>query len=248
DTPAARHAQSSAHQAAPAVGRRSGVGVRPMTDKGITMRARILTIAISTACLGLAFAPMVGAQDARAVAVNGVVAFDTVLDAPAMQLRVTGPGAFLREVLFVKGEPLSLPVSADAWPDGQYRFEIWPINGVATRKGASFPPAGGESGSVTGAFRVASGSIIVPEGHSETDDADGGATRDQVVADDLIVQSSLCVGFDCVNNENFGFDTIRLKENNTRIKFEDTSTGTYPSNDWQLTANDSTSGGLNRFS
>src|SRR5690606_21971479 len=56
------------------------------------------------------------------------------------------------------------------------------------------------------------------------------------------------VGFDCVNNESFGFDTIRLKENNIRIKFEDTSTGTYPSNDWQLTANDSTSGGLNRFS
>jgi len=24
---------------------------------------------------------------------------------------------------------------------------------------------------------------------------------------------------DCVNNESFGFDTLRLKENNTRIKF-----------------------------
>jgi len=44
---------------------------------------------------------------------------------------------------------------------------------------------------------------------------------DQVIPDDLIVQGSLCVGFDCVNNENFGFDTIRLKENNTRIKFDD---------------------------
>ena len=48
---------------------------------------------------------------------------------------------------------------------------------------------------------------------------------DQVIPDDLIVQGSLCVGFDCVNNESFGFDTIRLKENNTRIKFEDTSVG-----------------------
>ncbi|MFN0123562.1 MAG: tail fiber domain-containing protein [Blastocatellia bacterium] len=72
---------------------------------------------------------------------------------------------------------------------------------------------------------------------------------DQVVADDQIVQGSLCVGFDCVNNENFGFDTIRLKENNTRIKFEDTSASAgFPSNDWQLTANDSASGGLNKFS
>ena len=72
---------------------------------------------------------------------------------------------------------------------------------------------------------------------------------DQVIPDDLIVQGSACVGLDCVNNESFGFDTIRLKENNTRIKFEDTSTGAgFPSTDWQLTANDSASGGSNKFS
>jgi hypothetical protein len=71
---------------------------------------------------------------------------------------------------------------------------------------------------------------------------------DQVIPDDLIVQQSLCVGFDCVNNESFGFDTIRLKENSTRIKFEDTSVGSFPANDWQLTANDSASGGANKFS
>ena len=73
--------------------------------------------------------------------------------------------------------------------------------------------------------------------------------QDVVTADDEIIQGSLCVGLDCVNNESFGFDTIRLKENNTRIKFEDTSTSTgFPSTDWQLTANDSASGGANKFS
>ncbi len=72
---------------------------------------------------------------------------------------------------------------------------------------------------------------------------------DVVNADDFIVQGSLCVGLDCVNNESFGFDTIRLKENNTRIKFDDTSTSAgFPNNDWQLTANDSASGGQNKFS
>src|SRR5882757_5622856 len=77
----------------------------------------------------------------------------------------------------------------------------------------------------------------------------GSAWADNVIADDLIVQGSACVGLDCVNNESFGFDTIRLKENNTRIKFDDTSTGAgFPNNDWQLTANDSASGGLNKFS
>src|SRR5690606_2157956 len=52
----------------------------------------------------------------------------------------------------------------------------------------------------------------------------------------------------CVNNESFSFDTIRLKEHNTRSKVEDTSTGTFPSTDWQLPANDSASGGANRLS
>ncbi len=70
--------------------------------------------------------------------------------------------------------------------------------------------------------------------------------KDQVIADDLIVQGSACVGLDCINNENFGFDTLRLKENNTRINFEDTSTtGSFPTNDWEITANDSANGGLN---
>ena len=72
--------------------------------------------------------------------------------------------------------------------------------------------------------------------------------NDQVIPDDLIVQGSICAGFDCVNNESFGFDTIRLKENNLRIKFEDTSVGSFPTNDWQLTANDSASGGSSKFS
>jgi hypothetical protein len=72
---------------------------------------------------------------------------------------------------------------------------------------------------------------------------------DVVTPDDVIIQGSACIGLDCVNNESFGFDTIRMKENNTRIKFDDTSTSTgFPNHDWQLTANDSASGGANKFS
>ena len=69
---------------------------------------------------------------------------------------------------------------------------------------------------------------------------------DQVIADDLIVQGSICAGLDCVNNEDFGFDTIRVKENNTRIQFDDTSTSAgFPTENWQIRANDSGSGGTN---
>jgi hypothetical protein len=72
---------------------------------------------------------------------------------------------------------------------------------------------------------------------------------DQVILDDLIVVGSNCVGQDCVNGESFGFDTIRVKENNLRIKFQDTSSSaSFPTNDWQLTANDSSNGGANKFS
>jgi hypothetical protein len=77
----------------------------------------------------------------------------------------------------------------------------------------------------------------------------GSPALGQLFNTDVIVQGSLCVGIDCVNGENFGYDTLRLKENNVRIKFEDTSgTGTFPTNDWELTANDSSNGGAERFS
>lgn len=77
----------------------------------------------------------------------------------------------------------------------------------------------------------------------------GAASADVVHLDDVIIDGSLCVGQDCVNGEAFGFDTIRLKENNVRIKFDDTSaSASFPNRDWQLTANDSANGGANKFS
>lgn len=72
--------------------------------------------------------------------------------------------------------------------------------------------------------------------------------KDQVISNDLIVQGSFAVGTDAVNNENFGFNTIVLKENNLRIKFWDTSnSGSFPSTDWSLVANESANGGQNYF-
>ena len=74
-------------------------------------------------------------------------------------------------------------------------------------------------------------------------------SRAQTFTTDLIVQGSACVGLDCTSSESFGFETLRLKENNLRIKFLDTSaSASFPDVDWQLTANDSTNGGANRFS
>lgn len=75
------------------------------------------------------------------------------------------------------------------------------------------------------------------------------AIADQVILDDLVVDGSICAGMDCVNGESFGFDTLRLKENNLRIKAQDTSaSASFPTNDWQITFNDSSNGGANKFS
>ncbi len=72
----------------------------------------------------------------------------------------------------------------------------------------------------------------------------GGVSADVVINDDHIVSGSQCVGLDCVNGESFGFDTLRLKENNLRIHFDDTSTSaSFPKNDWRIVANDSSNGG-----
>jgi hypothetical protein len=72
--------------------------------------------------------------------------------------------------------------------------------------------------------------------------------KDVCYADDLIVDGSLCVGFDCTCGYSFGFDTIVLKENNLRIFFDDTSTAaSFPRNDWRIIINDSANGGASYF-
>lgn len=119
----------------------------------------------------------------------------------------------------------------------------------------------------SGAFMVLHGSFVSPDQKEPANKAVVAASTtsasattgnphgtpihamDNVIADDLIVQGSECIGFDCVDGESFGFDTLRLKENNLRIDFVDTSTSAgYPTTDWVLEANDTASGGANRFS
>lgn len=64
---------------------------------------------------------------------------------------------------------------------------------------------------------------------------------------DGIIRFSACVGGDCPDSPAFGSDTLRLQENNLRIHFDDTSTGSFPGNDWRLVANSSLNGGPNFF-
>lgn len=66
----------------------------------------------------------------------------------------------------------------------------------------------------------------------------------EVILDDLVVIGSECVGFDCINDQEFSFTTLLLKENNLRVFFHDTSTSAaFPTNDWEIIANDSANEG-----
>jgi hypothetical protein len=67
-------------------------------------------------------------------------------------------------------------------------------------------------------------------------------------SDFVSAAGGLCGGADCTSTESMGAATIKAKANNVRIKFEDTSTlSGFPGTDWQLSANDTFSGGANKF-
>ncbi len=175
------------------------------------------------------------------------------VSAGSFTLRVAGPtGVFLAKT-FPGGKTPRFEVSdlAGSCPDGIYTWELRasPQGAPAVRGDETgVPPAGApEALSQSGHFRVLGGSILVPAAKEPR----LAGPLDVVHADDVIVTGSLCIGYDCATDgsEDFGFDTIKMKENNLQIFFDDTSTTAgFPANDWRLIANDSASGGGNYFS
>lgn len=171
------------------------------------------------------------------------------------QLTLSGPdGLYLRRD-FAAGEPVTIAL-ADLPSQGQFKSELvlQPIVAEAVlqqrRSGElATKRATDASNSLVANFSLINGELPTDADGEETRD-DGGVTPDaQVIADDLVVQGSTCTGFDCFNGESFGFDTLRLKENNLRIHFDDTSnSATFPNFDWRIEVNDTSNGGMNRFS
>ena len=186
---------------------------------------------------------------------------------------VSGPNDVYFRLSFSGDELPNIPLydqNGQPLPDGQYAWELATSPRLSSGARAALqasrnqlkvgslgsPAAGGRT--FTGYFRVLRGQFVSSEA-SEESRGQGGAlekasdqdqpTRDQQILDDLIVDGSICVGQDCNNGESFGFDTIRLKENNLRIRAQDTSnSASFPTRDWQITFNDSSNGGANKFS
>lgn len=219
------------------------------------MRTLLLAIA---AALALAATPRVAPASAAPLA----IALDARADALALSasgptgpvsVALTGPDE-RRIELDLPSLPASLRWTALALADGAWIVEVRaaPPGALVRRAGTEAAAAAtARSGaSASGRVVLAGGVPITPRTEARATVASTSIPRakDQVVADDQIVQGSVCSGFDCINNETFGDDTIRLKENNLRIAFDDTSASVgAPARDWQLTANSSSSGGQSYF-
>ncbi len=147
--------------------------------------------------------------------------------------------------------------AAQATLDGDYVYELSLVPPISdeeaverARLRALEYDSGSEGRSVSalpktsGTFRIADGVIV---GAGSTTPERGATTKDVLHYDDVIVTGSLCIGFDCINGESFGYCTEKLKENNLQLCFEDTSIGTFPTRDWKIQINDSTSGGSDYF-
>ncbi len=185
----------------------------------------------------------------------GRLDFEPNNSADAMTLTVSGANGAYYRASHAPGDPPSFALvdnDGNSFPDGAASYELQVNPDAGVRGDVKGAPE--EGASQSGGFSVVDGAIVLSAGggggpNGDSDPSDGPALEDQVILDDLIVDGSICAGQDCVNGESFGFDTIRIKENNLRIRAVDTSsTSSFPSNDWQLTFNDSSNGGKNKFS
>ncbi len=186
-------------------------------------------------------------------------------------LTVSGPGgAYLRQE-FPSGMYPSFGLfdeAGAAMPDGLYKWELTLIPNVDSSMSARMAEAraAGQDGlevlapersRQTGFFSIAEGSFVSTD-VAEPDPAaasGSGESRTSIPGDpqglvlsisDGVIRNSLCVGFDCPNSPTFSDSTILMMENNTRIKFGDTSsTASFPRNDWEIEANSNVNGGAN---
>ena len=179
------------------------------------------------------------------------VEFDRAVAPAAFLLTVSTPSGAVIEEIFDGSETPAFDLSRNygvPMTDGQYTYELKALPYTRASRTADEASRGATVSSTytmaqSGSFQAVGGNLVLPDSAGEP------VPIDNVIVDDEIVQGSLCVGTDCVNGESFGFDAIRLKENNLRIHFDDTSaTSGFPANDWRITVNDTATGGLSYFS
>jgi hypothetical protein len=159
----------------------------------------------------------------------------TMLDAPSTVLSVQRPdGEVITETFGAGRNPL---LRLDGLADGMYSYELR----VSQTDAAPLVQSG--------TFTIANGAVVSPDAIERALTARPlKPVANTFFTDDVSAQGGVCAGLDCTSAESYGFASAKLKENNTRLKFEDTSaTAGFATTDWQLSANDTFSGGANKF-
>ena len=213
---------------------------------------------------------------ARMQVFDNFVGWEEVAHFQSVNLRISGPDGMYFERTFSQEDSIYFDLTTISAPDGTYHWELRaaPILSEEVRDWLAYAQETGDeeilrelrrSGHLpdrasvdSGAFTVVDGTVVNPDiagtekgmaspGYSFRSPSDL-SPADFVHTDDVIIPASACVGFDCIDGESFGWDTLRLKENNLRIDFTDTSSSySFPTQDWTLVANDEADGGANYF-
>src|SRR3954453_4320260 len=170
-------------------------------------------------------------QPARLVSTGRAIEWRSAAEPAAALLSVQRPdGEVMTETFAAGSNPM---LRLDGLADGMYSYEL--------RSGQA------DSASIvqSGSFTIANGAIVSPAAIEHRNLRPAPQT---LFTDDVSAKGGVCAGADCVSPESYGLATAKLKANNTRLKFEDTSTSVgFPTTDWQLSANDTFSGGMNKF-
>ena len=243
------------------------------------MATRTVLILILAGLLALATAPALAGEAITDLATGPTsITFSPKVDYASVVLTVSGPGETSLRYELSAGQVPAINLrdrAGNLLADGSYTWELRlnPLIDADTRAALAAARLRDDTSIVdtlrqqgrlpaeplvqSGTFTILDGLVVAPD-QEETSLA-AGVSRDgkdlsslaeeTTISGDLSVYNSLCVGFDCLASETYGFDTIRLKENSLRIHFDDTSTlSGFPNRDWRLVANDSGSGGANKFS
>ena len=218
--------------------------------------------------LALISAPTLAADDLFISEAAGEISFAPNKAYGQARLVVAGPDGFRFDQTF-EGEPASIALFSDSRNavDGSYSWHLVVTSTISDDLRADMEKAREagdadfmrrvreagffESQRYQGHFVVVRGSLIIPELSTEVEESAAKVnlpTKAQYFNEDVIADGSLCVGMGCTSSESFGFDTVRLKEDNLRIQFTDTSSSaTFPDSDWEIVINDTSNGGDNYF-
>lgn len=191
----------------------------------------LLAAAIAALLPLIAFAADAEQRTARFVTTARAIEWHSPADPAVTVLSVQKPdGEVITETFAAGRNPM---LRLDGLADGVYSYELRAAQADSVQSGS---------------FTVANGAVVSPDAVEPAARPRMRVAGDTYFADDVSAAGGVCAGSDCTNAESYGFASVKMKENSTRLKFEDTSTAAgFASTDWQLSANDTFSGGANKL-